>query len=197
MSSPQVVLIRPGATLYDEQNRVQGVLDIPLSERGLAEATELASRLAEGVPELAAIYCGPGESAVRTAEIIGQALQLRPKRLEELRNLDQGLWQGLQLDEIRRRNLKVFRQWIDDPRTVCPPQGETVEDALERIRSGLRPLLKRHRGEAIGLVIGEPLAQLVACFLRQEPRIQLVDHAATGNFERITVPPAVGRNGQS
>ena len=26
-----VVLIRPGATVYDEQNRVQGVLDVPLS----------------------------------------------------------------------------------------------------------------------------------------------------------------------
>ena len=34
----QVVLIRPGATVYDEQNRVQGILDIPLSERGRAEA---------------------------------------------------------------------------------------------------------------------------------------------------------------
>ena len=28
----QVVLIRPGATVYDEQNRVQGILDIPLSD---------------------------------------------------------------------------------------------------------------------------------------------------------------------
>ena len=33
----QVILIRPGATLYDEQNRVQGVLDIPLSEQGRDE----------------------------------------------------------------------------------------------------------------------------------------------------------------
>ena len=30
----QVVLIRSGATVYDEQNRVQGVLDVPLSEGG-------------------------------------------------------------------------------------------------------------------------------------------------------------------
>src|SRR4028118_2388012 len=51
----QVVLIRPGATVYDEQNRVQGVLDIPLSERGLAEVALLAERLA-GV-ELAAPDC--------------------------------------------------------------------------------------------------------------------------------------------
>ncbi len=40
----QVVLIRPGATVYDEQNRVQGILDIPLSERGRAEVADDASR---------------------------------------------------------------------------------------------------------------------------------------------------------
>src|SRR3954454_9847576 len=149
----QVVLIRPGATVYDEQNRVQGVLDIPLSERGRAEVAELAEKLAEPLAggELAALYCGPGESTVRTAEVVGKALGLRPKRIDELRNLDQGLWQGLQIDEIKRRNMRLFRQWLDAPRTVCPPQGEPVEDALERVKTVLRPLIRRHRDEAIGL----------------------------------------------
>jgi broad specificity phosphatase PhoE len=119
----QVVLIRPGATSYDEQNRVQGILDIPLSERGRAEVARLAETLAR--PErsavtLSALYCGPGESVIRTAEVVGKALRLRPRRIDDLRNLDQGLWQGLQRDEIKRRNLKVFRQWLDDPVTVCP-----------------------------------------------------------------------------
>lgn len=187
----QVVLIRPGATVYDEQNRVQGILDIPLSERGQTEAVGLAERLADA--PMSALYCGPGESVVRTAEIVGRALGLRPRRLEDLRNLDQGLWQGLQLDEIKRRNLKLFRQWLDDPRTICPPQGETVEAALERIKAALKPLIRRHRDEVIGLVVGEPLAQLLACFLRREPRLQLVDHTPTGEFERITVAAETGR----
>jgi len=154
----QVVLIRPGATAYDEQNRVQGILDIPLSDRGRAEVAQLAEKLATPAPSaiaLTALYCGPGESVVRTAEIIGKALGLRPRRIDDLRNLDQGLWQGLQLDEIKRRNLKVFRQWLDDPVTVCPPQGETIANALERIKATLRPLIRRHHDEAIGLVVGD------------------------------------------
>ncbi len=91
---------------------------------------------------------------IRTAEIVGKALAIRPKRIDEFRNLDQGLWQGLQIDEIRRRNTKLFRQWIDDPATICPPQGETVECAMGRIKAAFRPLLKRHHDEAIGLVVG-------------------------------------------
>src|SRR3954452_14397874 len=104
-----VVLIRPGATVYDEQDRIQGVLDIPLSDRGKAEVAQLAQRLTGS--SLSAVYCGPGESVGRTAEAVARVHGLRPKRVDDLRNLDQGLWQGLQLDEIRRRNLKLFRQW--------------------------------------------------------------------------------------
>jgi broad specificity phosphatase PhoE len=189
----QVVLIRPGATAYDEQKRVQGVLDIPLSQRGLAEVAELAGQLAGAT--LAALYCGPGESVGRTAEVVGRALGLKPKRIEELRNLDCGLWQGLQLGEIRRRNLKVFRQWHDEPLTVCPPQGEAISNALERLKGVLKPLLKRHRDEAIGLVVPEPLAGLLAAYLRHDKRLQLDDDAPTGCFERIEVADDdLGRN---
>ena len=189
----QVVLIRPGATVYDEQRRVQGVLDVPLSDRGWAEVAELAAKLAGA--GLAALYSGPSENAVRTAEAVGRTLGLRPRTVEELRNLDQGLWQGLQVDEIKRRHLKVFRQWLDDPCTICPPHGELVVDAQDRIKAALKPLIKRHRDEAIGLVACEPIARLIACFLRRDPRVQLAEHVPTGGFERITVGPEWNRNG--
>jgi broad specificity phosphatase PhoE len=190
----QVVLIRPGATSYDEQHRIQGVLDLPLTERGRAEVAALAEQLSGC--QLAAMYCGPGESVLKTAEAVGRAVGLRPKRVDDLRNLDQGLWQGLQVEEIKRRNPKVFRQWLEDPRTVCPPEGETVEDALERVRDALKPLLKRHRDEAVALVVPEPIAQLIAGFLRRMPRIPLDDEPATGRFERIDVSADVLRNGE-
>ena len=45
----QVVLIRPGATVYDEQNRVQGILDIPL-ERARPRRGRPARRDARRAP---------------------------------------------------------------------------------------------------------------------------------------------------
>jgi broad specificity phosphatase PhoE len=193
----QVILIRPGATLYDEQNRVQGVLDVPLSERGRVEAVRMAQLLSYslGDSSLAALYCGPGENVIRTAEIVGKLLGLRPKRINEFRNLDQGLWQGLQIDEIKRRNTKLFRQWIDDPATICPPQGETVERAMERIKTAFRPLLRRHQDEAIGLVVGEPLARLVASYLRCEARVQLDEQWSCCAFEWIKIAPVLLQHG--
>jgi broad specificity phosphatase PhoE len=200
VSMARVLLIRPGATLYDEQNRVQGTLDIPLSEQGRAEVAHLAESLAasKDSSSLTALYHGPGENVARTAEVLGKALGLRPRRIEELRNLDQGLWQGLQIDEIRRRNTKLFRQWLEDPRTICPPHGETVASALDRIKSALKPLIRRHQdGEIFGLVIGEPMARLVSCFLRGEPRPQLDEPLPCCGWERIAVPTDLLGNGFS
>jgi broad specificity phosphatase PhoE len=193
----QVILIRPGATLYDEQNRVQGVLDVPLSERGRGEVERMAQMLSYslGASSLAALYCGPGENVIRTAEIVGKLLRLRPKRINEFRNLDQGLWQGLQIDEIKRRNTKLFRQWIDDPATICPPLGETVDRAMERIKVAFRPLLRRHQDEAIGLVVAEPLTRLVASYLRGEPRVHLDEQWSCCEFERIAIAPVLLENG--
>jgi len=193
----RVVLIRPGATAFDEQHRVQGVLDLPLSARGRAQAAELADQLADHANGAwKALYCGPGENVVRTAETIARALGLRARRLEELRNLDQGLWQGLQIEEIKRRNMKLFRQWQENPRTVCPPRGETVESALERVRASLKPILRRHAGETIGLVVADPLARLVSCYLRRDNQVQIVEPAAARPVEWIEVPAeVVGRNG--
>lgn len=188
-----VDLIRPGCTLYDEQNRVQGILDIPLSARGLAEAEKLAQQLAASPIE--AVYCGPGSSVMATAELICQPLGLRPRRLESLHNLDQGLWQGLQYDEIRRRNIKLYRQWLEDPWTICPPHGETIETAVERVRETLKPVLKRHRRQEMALVVGHPLVEIVAAYLRHDSEIRLDESTPTGQLERIVVGDDFERNG--
>jgi broad specificity phosphatase PhoE len=189
----RVLLIRPGATAFDEEHRVQGVLDLPLSERGRVEAAMLADELA-GV-DLAGLYHGPGENVVHTAEAVGRATGLRPRRLDDLRNLDQGLWQGLLLDELRRRNPKVFRQWQEDPETICPPEGETIEDAEARLRPVLRALVRRHRQETIGLVVPEPCATVVANLLRRASGLALAEEPATGRCEWVDVHPDFGRNG--
>ncbi|MDX2036338.1 MAG: histidine phosphatase family protein [Isosphaeraceae bacterium] len=191
-----VVLIRPGSTVYDEQNRVQGSLDLPLSDLGRAEVAQLADRLGslEQI-QLSALYSGPSQSAWRTAESIGRVVGLRPKRIDEFRNLDQGLWQGLLVEEIRRRHQRVFRQWMDDPFAICPPQGEASEDALERVLNALRPIIRRHRDEEIGLVACEPIAQLIGAQLRGSSRVALDDAIPAAGFERIAVAPDWGRNG--
>lgn len=158
-----VVLVRPGSTDFDEQNRIQGSLDIPLNKRGEQQVQKIVDEL-RSVP-LDLVYTSPCEPALGSATAIGAALGITVKELDGLRNLDQGLWQGLQVEDIRRKHPKVFKQWQESPETICPPQGEMVADALERIRKSLEKPLKK--GVSFAVVAPEPLATLIGCFVRQ------------------------------
>jgi broad specificity phosphatase PhoE len=159
---PEVVLIRPGCTDFDEQNRIQGALDLPLNHRGHAQVLGLVAQLQEVSFDV--IFTAPCEPARSTALAVCEQCRVPLKEVDDFRNLDHGLWQGLQVDDVRRKYPKVFKQWQESPETVCLPEGETVAEAVERIRRALRKCLKRKR--TIGIVASEPLATMIGCVLR-------------------------------
>jgi probable phosphoglycerate mutase len=155
----QIILIRPGCTDYDHQARIQGVLDIPLSEAGKQEVAQTAEKLQPYIPQ--ALYCSPNRSAAETAAIIGQKLVLKPKSIDRLQNVDLGLWQGMLVEEVRLKQPKVYKQWQEHPETIQPPEGEMLAAAIERATEALEKLARKHRSGTIALVIPEPLASLI------------------------------------
>jgi probable phosphoglycerate mutase len=155
----QIALIRPGTTDYDLQGRIQGRLDIPLNEDGRREIAQAIECLQNR--SLVALYSSMCRAAQETAELIGRSLKLKPKALERLQNLDQGLWQGMCVEEVKRRQPKVYKQWQEHPENVCPPNGEMLSAAIERTAQALDKLLRKHRFGVIGLVVPEPLASVV------------------------------------
>ncbi|HET6882169.1 MAG TPA: histidine phosphatase family protein [Pirellulales bacterium] len=184
----RIVLIRPGATEYVQQGRIQGALEVPLSEEGAHEAARLSNELA-GV-QIDALYASDSEHALQTAAAIAAALKVRLKPLDSLRNLDHGLWQGMLVEEVKRKQPKVYRQWQDQPESVCPPGGEMIGDAQERVRSALTKILKKHKDATVGLVVPEPLASLVRAWLEQTDVGNLWQAGAQhGTWQVIDVEP--------
>lgn len=160
----RVILVRPGCTDFDEQRRIQGSLDLPLNTRGQCQLTRVLDVLREFPVE--AVLTGPGDPCRSTARALGESLDVPVREKDELRNLDHGLWQGMSLDEVRRRFPAVWRQWEDAPQTVCPPMGETVAEALERISDALRKPLRKY--DVVAVVASEPLASVVSSYLKGE-----------------------------
>jgi probable phosphoglycerate mutase len=161
----EIILIYPGSTDYDQQERIQGTLDIPLNAQGNAEVAGVVDQLREKGIEM--VYTPPSEPALETAKAIAKGLGTKLKKLDRMQNLDHGLWQGMRIEDVRQKQPKVYRQWQEQPENVCPPGGEMLSQAEERVRNGIIRLLKRHNEGVIGLVVPEPLASLVRCFLQQ------------------------------
>ena len=159
----RIFLVRPGSTDFDEQGRIKGTLDIPLSEAGSLQVTRIVQELRE--TKLDQVYSSPCRCAEQTAAILAGDHKLRVKQLADLQNLDHGLWHGKLVDEVRHSHPKVYRQLQEHPETVCPPEGEPLGAAFDRVKAALERLLKKNRTGNIALVVPEPLYTLVRCLL--------------------------------
>jgi phosphoserine phosphatase len=162
----QLVLILPGATDYELQGRIHGDLDLPLCPEGQAEVERVGRELQNLGIEV--LYTSTCEWAKQSADALGKLLGVKVKKLDHLQNLDHGLWQGMLIEEVRQKQPKVYRQWQEQPETLCPPEGETIDHARDRVAAALTKVLKKHKDGVIGLVVPEPLASVVREFLGQE-----------------------------
>jgi broad specificity phosphatase PhoE len=184
----RVVLVRPGTTDFDEQRRIKGNLDIPLNQFGTDQVARTANELAgQGIE---AIYSSPCQAAEETARLLGHALGVKTKSVENLRNLDHGLWQGKLIEEVKATQRKVYRQWQEQPETVCPPGGEMLDAARQRLHQALDKILRKHKSEVIALVVSEPMASLARCYLSQGRLGDLWQaETACGCWEVIDIVP--------
>lgn len=158
-------LARHGETVWNKVGRRQGQLDSDLTDKGLAQARQHASRLVgRGID---AIFASPLGRALTTARLIGESLGLTVKVVDELAEVHHGDFAGLSNAEILLRYpLEVARRERDKYTWVFPG-GESYAAADTRAGRILallgqvdRPLLVSH--EMIGRMLLKNLLGLQA-----------------------------------
>ena len=135
-------LIRHGETPWNVEGRYQGQLDPPLNERGRQQAQETARRLAPLGFE--AIYSSDLKRAFQTAEALaretGLPIQIDPR----LREINQGQWQGVLIDDICARWPQELHSWRHEPWQHQPPGGERLEQVQARLFAAIDEIVARH-----------------------------------------------------
>lgn len=184
----RVIIVRPGSTELDEQGRIKGSLNIPLSAAGCAQADKTAGEL--HAEQLRVIYTAPCESAQQTASRLSGVCSVRVKTLDQLQNLDLGLWNGKRIDELKQKQPKLYKQWQERPETVCPPNGETLDVAQQRVKKALQKIIRKHREGTIAVVVPEPLATIAISILRSTDHGDLWKaECLCGHWEKVDVEP--------
>ena len=188
-----VVLIRPGCTDYDAQSRLIGSLEMPMNAKGVEQVSALVGKMQQLGRKPEVILTSPADPACATARLIAEALGgIKLKKLEELENVNQGLWQGLLEADIRKRYPKVFRSGREKPHSICPPEGETLSDACSRMQKSLNKAIKKY--DVLALVVADPIATVIRCTLEN----RLVDISAClcgeGNRDAVEIFEVSGFN---
>jgi probable phosphoglycerate mutase len=181
----KIVLVPSGTTDFDEQQRIVGTLDIPVSVGGQAQMEELAVQLRELPIEI--VYSAPSQAARQSSQLLADRLGLKVRVVDDLENFHFGLWQGLLVSEVRRKHPKLIKQWEEHPATIEPPGGESVADAKARVEKRLRRLVRRHPHETIALVAPEPLRTIIRCCLTQTEVTGVLLNGAVASWEAFDV----------
>ncbi len=148
----RIVLIPAGKTLWEEEGRVLGDADIPLTEEGKGSIIRWGKQVGKHID---VIYTAPTGPAKESAEIIGNKLGVKVKVEKDLADINMGLWQGMLFSELQARHPKVYKQWKGTPEKVTPPKGESLLDLKDRLDKVITKIIKKHKGKRIGIVIGQ------------------------------------------
>jgi len=134
--------VRHGQSTWNQQHRIQGQLDPPLSDEGRQQAALLGARL--GGRRFAGFYASDLKRAFETAEVIGASLGLAPEPNQSLREIFLGAWEGLRTEEIADRFPEAWACWVEEPDWDCVPEGEGAAAFDARVGSALEEMLTRH-----------------------------------------------------
>jgi broad specificity phosphatase PhoE len=132
----KILLARHGETPWNAAGRYQGQIDIPLSEAGEVQAAKLGDRLSD-VTITRAVSSQLTRARSTAEAALGESrkhiLRIDP-RFQEIAHGD---WEGLLAQEIAERDPVTFQAWRDAPQTVQMPQGENLQQVLDRAWEGL------------------------------------------------------------
>jgi broad specificity phosphatase PhoE len=161
-------LVRHGETLWNVEGRYQGQLDPPLNERGEAQARAAARELA--AVDVEAIYSSDLARAHQTAQALAELTALPVVTDPRLREIDQGGWQGILIDEIRSQWPEEIARWEQQPWDCCPPGGERLQELQARILEAIGEIVRRHPDGTVAVFTHKlPIALLKIRYRDHDP----------------------------
>lgn len=181
----RIIIVKPGATELDEQGRIVGSLDVPLSESGEQQAKDAAAELAE--IKLNAVYCSPSLAAQQTAVQLTLGTRIKVRIDANLKNMDHGLWHGKEINELQSNQPKLFRQWEENPASVCPPGGETTDELLPRVDSVLKTITRKHKTGTVVIVAPDPIASVIAGRIGSQQSPIMQSETQCGSHETLSL----------
>ena len=152
----KLILLRHGQSQWNLENRFTGWKNVPLTEKGEAEAKKAGELIRKHNISIDRVFSSVLERANRTAEIAIKKAELNNLLennkiimtcSEKLNERDYGDLVGLNkqetADKFGKDQVHIWRRSYDTP----PPNGESLKDVVERVspyfKENIKPLLDK------------------------------------------------------
>jgi probable phosphoglycerate mutase len=151
-------LLRHGKTIWNEEGRIQGRRDSPLSKRGIQQVHEWGKFI--GRYTIDQIIASDLGRVRETVAIIQQ--YCNPVRVEWNKNLREqswGEWEGKSFKELKNEHPEELAAQIRAGWDFRPPEGESRREVLQRALTVIQNTLQKHPGKRILIVSHEGIVK--------------------------------------
>lgn len=142
-----IFLVRHGETEWNHSKRAQGQADIDLNARGREQAIQAAWQFSH--VKVDAVYSSDMKRAIDTARPIAESHSVELVTDPAFREIDQGEWEGLHVDEIKQRWPDM---WGPARHYNARPGGESPHQVRTRALEGVRRIVEEHPGGNVAIV---------------------------------------------
>lgn len=113
--------------------------DLELTRNGISQAKKLALRLKK--EKIDEIYSSAMKRGTQTANEIAKCLNLKVHIKPKLNEVNFGIFEGLSIEEAKRKYPEIFEKRKLDKWNFRIPQGESYKDAAKRVLSFIKKLM--------------------------------------------------------
>ena len=163
--------VNHGQTVFNQYNRMQGVCDSPLTQRGMEQVYLCANALKE-IP-FQTIYTSPLTRCIDTAMQISHDRNIEPIILDGLKEIDYGQFEGVVrdnwLDEIKEHRNK-HDDWSD-------VGGESQKSFEQRFEHVMFKVISASRNESNILLVGhsEYYKRMLEILFHKNPEEEMME----------------------
>ncbi len=133
-----IYFVRHGETKWNKEKKFLGHTDIPLNEKGIKQAGKLFEYFRDR--EVDDIYSSDLKRADETGKIIASTHNIIPIRDKRLREINFGLWEGLDFKGIYENYKEDFDAWYKDSINTSIPEGGSIKEITSNLISFLNDI---------------------------------------------------------
>lgn len=160
----KIYFIRHGQTDWNIAGRLQGSMDIELNATGISQAEELSNLVKKGNYNISKIYSSRQKRALKTAQILGAAINKEVIPVDGIQEINFGKWEGLGFDEIEKLYPEDYRLWFNNRRYTKPPMAESYNDVLIRALKAIKKIISENEDD-VAIVTHGGLIMAMQCLL--------------------------------
>ena len=165
--STKLYFVRHGESESNRIAQFAGSLDMPLTEKGRAQANRTAEYL-QNVP-FTAVYASDLCRALDTGAAIARLHGLNVVPTARLREIYAGQWEGKSYSRLEEEFADSYGVWKRSIGLAQCPGGESVAQLQQRISAFISDVVRNHSGETVCIATHATPIRVMECLWTQTP----------------------------